>query len=91
MMMSDQLQETQNQLTLFVADSPVKTCQFSENARDWLGNGRDSGTSMQELFARLNQDGLNPPLWYWCIVAVVLIALYVWVDRTDNNHPTGYA
>ena len=34
---------------------------------------------------------MNPPLWYWCIVAVVLLLLYVWVDRTDNNHPTGYA
>lgn len=50
--------ETRGQLTLFVADSPVKTYRWLESARDWLENGQDFGLSSIEFLQTLNRDGL---------------------------------
>ncbi len=57
-MMSEQSQpETQNQLTLFVEDSPARMSQLPENGRDLLASGLDYGASLHELLRNLSRDG----------------------------------
>ena len=49
---------TLNQLTLFVVDSPARTCQLPENGRALLESGVDCGGSLRELLTNLSHDGL---------------------------------
>jgi hypothetical protein len=61
------LEETQEQLTLFVADSPAKIYQWPESARGLLENGQDYGSSLRELLTNLSRDGLllrTSPAYY---------------------------
>ena len=61
------LEETQEQLTLFVADSPARIYQWPESARGLLENGLDYGSSLRELLTNLSRDGLllkTSPVYY---------------------------
>src|SRR3990167_9252235 len=51
----DNLQE--EQLTLFVADSPVKTSALPESARDWLESEADYGSSFVVFSLNLRRAG----------------------------------
>ena len=49
--------QTPPQLTLFVEDSPVRTCPLPDAARDWLESDPDCGTSSIEFFSALDRSG----------------------------------
>lgn len=57
----------ENQLTLFVAVSPVKTSPLPESGRDLLESGVDYGSSLRELLTNLSRAGLSSrmsPVFY---------------------------
>src|SRR5581483_3647009 len=49
---------SQNQLTLFVEDFPVKTSRLQEIAQGLLEAGADYGLNLRELLTNLSQSGL---------------------------------
>ena len=49
---------TCQQLTLFVEDSPAKTCPLPESGRDWLESEAGFGLSSIALLQNLSQSGL---------------------------------
>jgi len=51
--------KTLNQLTLFAADSLVKTYRLPDAARDWLESDQDFGSSSIEFLTSLGRDGLS--------------------------------
>lgn len=54
--MSDQ--ETLNQLTLFVGDSPAKTYPLPEIAQDWMESDQDFGLNFIEFYQSCARIGL---------------------------------
>src|SRR3990167_3079762 len=57
----------ENQLTLFVVDSPVRTYRLPDDALVLLESGADYGSSLQELLTNLSRDGLSlrtSPVFY---------------------------
>ena len=45
------------QLTLFVEDSPARTCPLPDAAQDWLESDPDCGTSSTEFLSALDRTG----------------------------------
>ena len=49
---------SENQLTLFVVDSPVRMSALRENGRALLESEADYGSSLHELLMNLSRSGL---------------------------------
>lgn len=49
--------KTLQQLTLFAADSPARTCPLPEGGRAWMESGADCGSNLHELLANLSRSG----------------------------------